>query len=223
MVMKPSAKFSRALTRALTAGAVLGAFLTSGVAGAAAAAPPDYRLGYGDAVSVTIVGQPDASVQDQAVRPDGKISLPLVNDVAVGGKTVAEVAEGLTQSMRPYFREPRIVVSISRFRPLRVTLLGQVKTPGTHAFDRAPTLVDALATAGGLEQRASRGGIKVIGPDGTAVVYDLDHVLAGRASVPLLQEGTVVEVQEAWGPDLYRVLPLAASLITAAAILIRYY
>ncbi|MFN3428658.1 MAG: polysaccharide biosynthesis/export family protein, partial [Candidatus Sericytochromatia bacterium] len=182
----------------------------------------DYRLGYGDALTVTVVGQPSLSVSDQPVRPDGRITLPLVQQVEIQGKTVAEVTAALNQAFKPFLTTPQVVVTVARFRPLRVTVLGQVAKPGTYAFEAAPTLVDLVATAGGLTDRASRASIRVVEPGGSVRSYDLDGLLAQNGPMPTLGEGSVVEIGEVWGPDLYRLIPLAASVITAGALLWRY-
>lgn len=182
----------------------------------------DYQLGYGDAISVTVVGQPTLSVTDQPVRPDGRISLPLVQQVEIQGKTVAEVTSALNKAYKPYFQAPQIVVTVARFRPMRVTVMGQVTKPGTYAFEELPTLVDAVATAGGLTDRAARTGIKVVEPGGQTLSYDMDLLLSGQTPLPRLREGSVVEINEVWGPDLYRLIPIAASVITAGALIWRY-
>jgi polysaccharide export outer membrane protein len=182
----------------------------------------DYQLGYGDAISVTVVGQPTLSVTDQPVRPDGRISLPLVQQVEIEGKTVAEVTSALNRAYKPYFQSPQIVVTVARFRPMRVTVMGQVTKPGTYAFEELPTLVDAVATAGGLTDRAARTGIKVVEPGGKTLTYNMDDLLSGQTPLPRLREGSVVEIHEVWGPDLYRLIPIAASVITAGALIWRY-
>lgn len=213
-----------AMTRRLAMGLVATAVVTaSWIAPAAAVAQPapEYRLGYGDAVNVTVIGQPTLSVAGQALRPDGRITLPLVQDVYIQGKTVPEVTATLTKAFKPYLASPQVMVNISRFRPLKITALGQVKLPGTFDFEATPTLVDVIAKAGGLTERASRTSVKVIDPKGTVRLYDIDQVLTGKQTLPVMTEGTVVEVGEVWGPDWYRVLPVIASVITAGAFLMR--
>lgn len=185
------------------------------------AQPPEYRLGYGDAVSITVVGQPALSVADQPVRPDGRIAMPLIAEVSLQGKTVSEVAKQLNTLYRPFLATPQVVVSVTRFRPTRITLLGQVKQPGTFDFQQAPTLIEALAAAGGLSDRAARGTIVLVRTGTPAETFDLDQLLRGQVPMPRVQEGTVIEVGEVWGPDWYRVLPIAASMVTAGAILAR--
>lgn len=195
---------------------------TPAVAAAAASAQPaEYRVSYGDALTIYVVGQPTLSVTDLAIRPDGRITLPLVQDLPVQGKTVPEVTALVTKSFKPFLASPQVMVNIARFRPVKITALGQVKLPGTFAFEATPNLVDVIAKAGGLTERASRTSVKVIDPKGTVTMYDIDQVLTGKQTLPAIAEGTVVEVGEVWGPDWYRVLPVIASVITAGAFLMR--
>lgn len=203
------------------AAALLTTAFVAGTPAAALAAGADYRLGYGDTLNVSVVGQPALAVGAQPVRPDGRITLPLVQDVVVQGKTVQEVTSALARAYKPFFADAQIVVQVAKFRDLRVTLIGQVARPGTLAFATAPTLVEALANAGGVMERAERKAIKVIAPGGTQKVYDLDAILAGQQPMPLVPEGAVVEVTEVWTPDVYRWLPLLGTVITAGVWLVR--
>ncbi|HEY9722881.1 MAG TPA: polysaccharide biosynthesis/export family protein [Oscillatoriaceae cyanobacterium] len=187
----------------------------------ALAATPDYQLGYGDSLNITVMGQPNLSVSNAPIRPDGQIDLPLVQEVRVAGETVPELTADLIKAYRPYLAEPQIVVNIAQFRPLHVTLLGQVNRPGTNNFQEPPTLFEAIAAAGGLTDRAARDSIKVRTADGKVTVYDLDKLLGNTEQPPVIEAGAVIEVGEVWMPDFYRILPIAASLLTAGALLAR--
>lgn len=197
--------------------------LQAGLAAPARAleAGDEYRLGFGDAVSIKVLGQQPLSVEDQAIRPDGRISLPLVKEVLARGKTVGELTEVLSEAYHPYLTDASVVVTVSRFRPLKITLLGQVSRPGTFSFEAPPTLLDALAASGGLTERGDRTRIKLIEASGRSATYTLDGLLSGRESAPRVAEGSVIEVAEVWGPDMYRALPVIASIITAAALMMR--
>ena len=188
---------------------------------AAPARDEAYRLGYGDAVTVTIVGQPTLSVENQPIRPDGEISLPYVRGVKVQGKTVAEATQALAKAYQPYLSSAQVVMYVVKFRPVRVTVLGQVARPGTFGFENAPTLADALATAGGLTDRAVRHEVRVVDATGAVTTYDFDAVSAGKVVYPRLAEGSVVEVKETWTPDLVRFVPAIAALLTVTAVFLR--
>lgn len=187
------------------------------------AQPEPYRLSYGDTVNVLIVGQPGLSVEAQALRPDGTISLPLVQEVRLEGRSIPEAQTLLKRAYQPYLANPQIIVNVARFRPQRVTVLGQVSRPGTYTFESPPTLVEALASAGGLSERASRSHIRIIVPGHGQLNHDLDQLLAGNEPSPRLREGTIVEVGEVWGPDLYRLMPLFAAMLTAGVLLAQTY
>lgn len=207
-------------TRWVATASLVAAFLVL-PPGPAAAAPADYQLGFGDTLTISVVGQPTLAITGQPVRPDGRISLPLVQDIMVQGKTVQQVSSALSQAYRPFFAHAQVLVQVAKFRDLRVTLIGQVHKPGTLTFSARPTLVEVLATAGGLTERAERRAVKVLLPGGGQQVYDLDAILAGSQPMPSVPEGAVVEVGEVWGPDLYRMLPLVGSVITAGVLLLR--
>lgn len=187
----------------------------------AVAEPESYRLRYGDSLNVTVLGHAELSVQGQSIRPDGRLSLPLVPEIEAGGRTVSELSAALAKAYRPYVTSPQVIVSLAKLRPLRVTVLGQVQRPGTFDFEEAPNLLDALARAGGLTDRAERQAIHVMSPGMEARRYDLDRLLSGKEQLPRVSEGTVIEVRETWGPDWYRIIPVLSTAVTAAALVLQ--
>lgn len=203
------------MTRRCTIAATLALFLCL----PAQAGPESYRLRDGDSLNVTVLGHTELSVQAQAIRPDGRLSLPLVPEVGAKGLTVPELTSALTRAYRPYLMSPQVVVNIARLRPLQVTVLGQVQKPGTFDFDDAPTLLDAVARAGGLTDRAERQAVQVMTPGTGSRRYDIDRLLSGQETLPRLLEGSVVEVKETWGPDWYKIIPVLSTAVTAGALL----
>lgn len=178
----------------------------------------EYVLRSGDALSVSVVGHPELAVPAQPIRPDGQISLPMIPPVKVEGRSIPEVSATIQASYRSILTNPRVLVSIASYRPLRVTVLGKVERAGSFDFSQPPTLIEAIATAGGLNRRAARNAISVLEPTTqTRRQYDLDRLLNGREPIPTLPEGGIVEVGEVWGPDVEIWLPLVTSLITAIA------
>ncbi|HBN09890.1 MAG TPA: hypothetical protein DD435_15010 [Cyanobacteria bacterium UBA8530] len=145
--------------------------------------------------------------------------MPLVQDIFVQGKTVPEATRILSKAYSSYLAKPRISIGVAKFRPLRVTVMGQVDHPGTFAFEESPTISEAIANAGGLTKRARRNEIKIVEPDGSSRNCDLDQLLSGKEE--RLQEGTVIEVKEIWGPDLDQTILLISTMIGAAVVLIR--
>ncbi len=178
----------------------------------------EYLLRKGDSLNVSVMGHPELMVPSQPIRPDGQISLPMIAPVQVEGQSITEVSTSVEEAYRSILDNPRVLVSIAQYRPLRVTVLGKVERAGSFDFSQAPTLVEAIATAGGLDRRADRKAITLVDPENqTRQTYDLDQLLAAKEALPTLPEGGIVEVGEVWGPDVEVWLPLVTSLITAVA------
>ncbi len=212
-------KLPRAIRTAVAfpaAAAILAAFAPPSLARSA-----EYPLRYGDSISVTVVGHPELSVAAQPIRPDGRVGLPLVSDVPVAGRTIPEMKALLQQAYRPYLQKPDIVISLSRIRPLKVTVLGQVTKPGTFDFDEEPDLADVLAMAGGLTRRAARDQVKVVEPGQAPKYYDIDSLLGGGKTLPRLKEDTVVDATEVWYPDGYLLVPVVASVLASTVVIVR--
>ncbi|MBI6546973.1 MAG: polysaccharide export protein [Cyanobacteria bacterium NC_groundwater_1444_Ag_S-0.65um_54_12] len=200
------------------------AILTCGLLCAAlspAALATEYRLRPGDAVNITILGHPELSVLAQAIRPDGQLTIPLIQEANLAGKTISDATAYLGKAFLPFLHKPDVTLNIARFRPLRIAVLGQVTRPGIFEFDAPPRLSDALAVAGGLTERASRQEIKVLEHAKSNQKYDFDQLLSGRLNMPEIPDGATIEVNEVWYPDFYRVVPIVASVLTAGALLLR--
>lgn len=197
---------------------LLSTFLVASALMASPAFARDYLLRTGDSLNVSVVGHPELMVPAQPVRPDGCISLPMIDPVRAAGRSVADVTAAVQEAYRSILTNPRVLVSIAQLRPIRVTVLGKVHHAGSFDFAQPPTLLEAIATAGGLNRRAARNAITLVDPENQMrQTYDLDQLLQGQASIPVLPEGSVVEVGEVWGPDIEVWLPLLTSLITAVA------
>jgi polysaccharide export outer membrane protein len=103
------------------------------------------------------------------VRPDGKISLPLLNDVQAAGLTPMQLRETLTKALAEYIPRSAVSVLVREIHSFKVAVIGQVKTPGRYELKDRATVLDVLAMAGGLTEYASRSRIAVLReePDGT--------------------------------------------------------
>ena len=152
---------------------VLAALTAAGPAAAQApsgdgnrSAPPDtYRIGPEDVLLVS-VWKNDAMTRTVSVRPDGKISLPLLNDVQAAGLTTLELRDVLVKQLAPYMPNPEVSVIVTDVRSFRVSVIGEVARPGRYDFRSWTTVLDALAQAGGFTQFASRSRIIILQPDG---------------------------------------------------------
>jgi protein involved in polysaccharide export with SLBB domain len=116
-------------------------------------ASPDYRMGAGDVLTIEVRGQPDLT-KTAVVRPDGKVTLVLLDDVFVQGLTTAEIDDKVTRSYNQYIVNADVTVSVVGFNSQKVYVWGQVFRQGDQPFDGEVTLVDALARAGGANERA---------------------------------------------------------------------
>ena len=136
-------------------------------AGDVSAVPGGYRIGAEDILQVSVFGN-EALSRTVAVRPDGMISLPLINDVKAAGLTPMELRESLRQKLIEFVPSPEIAVIVTEVRSLMISVIGQVMKPGRYDLRAAATVVDALALAGGLKEFASRSNIVVIRLEGGA-------------------------------------------------------
>ena len=135
------------------------------------------RLGKSDVLSISVYDEPDLSVQGIPVRPDGKISFPLVGDVQAAGLTVDELSSTLTERLRRYVLSPKVSVIVQEFNSLSYTIYGEVVHPGVYPLARDVTIAEAVARAGGLNKGQFRA---------TSVeVADLTHAFVARNGKPL--------------------------------------
>src|SRR6266516_2638912 len=115
----------------------------------------DYRIGPEDVLDVAVWNNTDIT-RTVPVRPDGKISLPLLNDVEAAGLTPMQLRERLTHSLAGYIPAPTVSVIVREVHSFKVTVIGEVKTPGRYELKSRSTVLDVLAMAGGLTQFAAR-------------------------------------------------------------------
>ncbi|MFA0749797.1 MAG: hypothetical protein SLRJCFUN_000200 [Candidatus Fervidibacter sp.] len=162
-----------------------------------------YRLNPGDLITVTVVGEPLLS-GDQLVGPDGTIRLPLVGSVMAAGLTLDELTERLTQSLRRFLRDPKVIVALKQL-PLmfrRVYVLGAVKMPGVYALPTggSATVIDAIALAGGFSEEADLERVRIFQKDGRVLTVNLKNFQADgfRLNGSTLQPGDLVWVPPAF-------------------------
>lgn len=161
-------------------------------------ADTQYRLGPEDVISVFVWKEPDLSTSVM-VRPDGKISLPLVEEFEAAGKTAAEIRELVTTALGRYIDNPVVSVSVEEINHPKISVLGEVRLPGRYLMRQKTTILDAIALAGGFTEWADRGSVTIVRSvaDGVERIrVDLDGVLKGKAgNVRELQAGDTVYVQ----------------------------
>jgi len=122
---------------------------------------PDYVIGSDDALSVVFWREKDLSA-DVIVRPDGKISLPLLNDVQAAGLTPMQLGDRLVQEARRFVEDPNVTVVVRQINSRKVFVAGQVAKPGPYMLTGPTTILQMLATAGGLLEYAAGEEISVM-------------------------------------------------------------
>ncbi len=116
----------------------------------------DYQIHKGDKLSIKFLYQPELTETAIVVRPDGKISLPMVDEIKVEGLTAQQVKKLLEKAYREILLDPEINVSIVEFVPQRFFVGGQVFKPGSYDLRAGQTLLQAIILAGGFTPEAHR-------------------------------------------------------------------
>jgi polysaccharide export outer membrane protein len=164
---------------------------------ASAAAPlSEYRIGRSDELSIKFFYTPELN-EEVVVRPDGNISLQLVGDVAVAGRTPSEVSAEIKRRYQPQVQTRDVTVIVRDSKSARAFVGGEVKQPSMVAIDGAMSVVDAIFMAGGALDTAQLGNVVLLrmGPAGKeAHLVDVSGGLAGDQPLPTLQPYDVVYV-----------------------------
>ncbi|WP_440995041.1 polysaccharide biosynthesis/export family protein [Arhodomonas sp. SL1] len=169
-----------------------------------------YRLGRDDLIEITVLGVPELA-REVRIDGDGMVTLPLIGEVNVADKTVQGASELIADRYEEsYLRDPQVSVLVKEYRSLRITVLGSVQKPQVYSVQRRLGLLEALALAGGLTEKAGRMvyvNDRVDNPDGEGkirrnLVVSLDEVLAGGSGAEdtpdlTLSDGAVINVPEA--------------------------
>lgn len=158
--------------------------------GAGLVSDPNYRLGAGDRVRVTVFGQEDLSGTFQ-VDGEGKVALPLIGNVQAGGLSAGDFEKAISGALKPdYLQDPRVSVEVMTYRPFYI--VGEVKNPGNYPYTNGMTVINAIAMAGGFTYRAKDD--------------DFEIKRAGKPSAEaeeanqetLVHPGDVITVPERW-------------------------
>ena len=164
----------------------------------------EYRMGPGDIIQVSVFGIPELEKLEGEIDSLGRVSLPLVGEVKLGGLTLSQAQEVLTKAFCKYVVQPRVTVAIKGYHSYKVSVLGEVKKPDVYALKGGRTLMDILAMAGGLTANASHTITLVrLGKERTSMIIDLDRLISFRTSTAgpnyniILKPGDVVYVPKA--------------------------
>ena len=133
----------------------------------------EYRMGPEDLIEVFVWKEPDLTTT-VTVRPDGKISLPLLNEVDASGKTAVELQAEVAGKLRKFVSNPVVSVIVKEVNSPKFSVLGQVRKPDRYRIKQSTTVLDAVALAGGFTDFAKRDKVTVIrrhGPRDTERIH----------------------------------------------------
>ena len=139
----------------------------TGTAAAArvAAATAEYTIGPEDVLDISVWKNPELS-RKVPVRPDGKVSMPLINDIQAAGLTPSELREQLAKRLAEFVPSAEVAVIVSEVQSLKVAVVGAVKTPGRFMLKSPATVLECIALAQGLTEFAARDRIVVLRQNG---------------------------------------------------------
>jgi len=160
--------------------------------------PDDYEIGAGDTLQISVWKEPEASVQNTVVRPDGKIGMPLLKEVEVIGMTPTAAEKLIASRLSKYIPGADVTVVVSGIHSKKIYIVGAVKKEGPISYTYRMTVMQALSEAGGLTDYAKRKKIYVLRTENGKeykLPFDYDAVLKGERmelNIPLLPNDTLV-------------------------------
>ena len=164
--------------------------------------PPDYVIGPDDVLTITVYGQdPALHSGDVIVRPDGKISRLLIDEVHAAGLTPLQLKAALTKAYAKFFQEPMILVQPKQINSRKVGISGMVLKSGEFPLNEPMDILQLITKAGGLQEYADKENIRLIRrhPDGKieTIVFNYKKVFEGKGvtQVPQLKPGDQVLVR----------------------------
>jgi polysaccharide export outer membrane protein len=127
-----------------------------------------FVIGNDDVLAINVWKEPDIS-RSIPVRSDGKISLPLVGEVQAAGRTPLKLEQDIAARLKNYISEPEVTVIVQQINSQKFNILGMVSKPGSYPLTNSPTVLDAIAIAGGFRDFAKQKSIYVLrqNPDGS--------------------------------------------------------
>ena len=161
--------------------------------------PDDYKIGAGDVLDINIWKEPDASVRSIVVRPDGKISMPLLKEVDAAGLTPIQLERLITDGLSKVINTPDVTVVVTGINSKKVYVSGKVTKEGPIPYTYRMTIMQALSEAGGITDYAKKKAIYVLRDEnGREFRFPFDYgaVLTGERmelNIPL-QPGDVIVV-----------------------------
>ena len=138
---------------------------TDAIGRAAAALAVEYVIGPEDVLDISVWKNPELS-REVPVRPDGKVSLPLIHDIQAAGLTPSQLRDELAKRLAEFVPSPEVSVIVQEVQSLKVAVVGAVKTPGRFMLKSPATVLECLALAQGFTEFANRERIVVLRQNG---------------------------------------------------------
>lgn len=163
---------------------------------AQAQTPPDYRLVTGDKLRVEVYKDQQLS-QSLQIRPDGKITLPLLGDIPAAGKTPTELRDSITNALREYITNPVVTVIVVEATPATIYVMGEVGRPGPQAMAGQMSILQALAMAGGFKDFAHTKDITILRRSSNGLRrlhFNYNDAIKGESTPMMLEPGDTVIV-----------------------------
>lgn len=159
---------------------------------------PEYIIKPNDLLEIVVWGEPDIS-RTVLVRPDGRISLPLVQDLLASELTPVELKEQIENRLQEFIDSPNVTVIVTAIQSYKVYVIGKIQNPGGIVVEKPITVLQALTLAGGFQEYADESEISIVRTSGLEhLVFEFNYkdVIKGKKSEQniTLQSGDVVIV-----------------------------
>lgn len=148
--------------------------------------PVDYQVIVGDTIEIFVWQHTDLT-RDIIVRPDGKLSFPLIGEIEAQGRTLTEIDDEVTRKLTEYIISPQVSVTVKNFAGEKVIVLGEVGKPGVYKFFGRTSFMDIIAEAGGLTKDAQwgnalviRGELKKDADKSEVILLDINEIISGN-------------------------------------------
>jgi polysaccharide biosynthesis/export protein len=156
----------------------------------------EYRLGPGDKLRIEVYKDPQLS-QSAQIRPDGKITLPLIGDVVATGQTPLELRDSIAASLKEYITNPTVTVIVVEALASQVFVMGEVAHPGPVQLHGPTTILQVLAVAGGFKEFANTKDVRIMRSTANGVQtlrFNYKDAVNGDAKPLFLRSGDTVIV-----------------------------
>ncbi len=156
----------------------------------------EYTVGVEDLLEIRVWGETELGATVR-VRPDGKITVPLVNDLYVKGRTTEEIRADITGKLSSYLRDPNVTVILNELNSFKIYVLGEVQAQGVFALQRPTTVLQAIAITGGLTVYSKKTITLIRRAGGEEVRLPLDYkrILKGEDPNIFVEPGDTLIVE----------------------------